>query len=146
MDFEQFAIPIDYALKVVKELRDHGAVRRPYLGLVLISMTPELIKDIKTDRNYKMPRWLEKEVSASHNEFSSLGLIVHDVVKEGPADVSGLKKGDVIVAVDGVRTRTASEFLSEMSFKVGGKVEVKYRDALTGKLNSVYLTPKTLDS
>lgn len=141
----QFAIPIDYALKVVNELLEYGAVRRPYLGLILISLTPDVIQDIETDQSYRMPQWIRKEVSKSTNEFTSLGLIVHDITAKSPADNCGLRKGDVIVAVDGVRIRSTAEFIGEMTFKVGSKIYVEYRQSTTGKLKSVYVTPETLD-
>ncbi len=138
-----FAIPIDYARKVVEELREHGSVRRPFLGLVLISLTPKVLADIQWDKNYSVPPWLQEELSNA-NTSTALGLLVHGVTKGGPGDRAGLRPGDVVVGVDQVPTRTTSEFLAAMSFKVQKEVAVQVRRAATGELDTAMVKPEAL--
>lgn len=141
-----FAIPVNYAMKIVTHLREHGKVLRPYLGLAVISLTKQVVDDIESDENYHMPDWLESEVKKSEGIPFSRGLLVHNISKRGPADVGGLRKGDVILAVDGVLTTSASQFLREMSFKVGQKVEVRYRAFSDGSFRITHLIPEALGS
>lgn len=141
-----FAIPINYGMKVVNELRTHGVVRKPFLGLAVISLTGEVVDDIRADPGYAMPKWLEKELDSSHVTPFSRGLIVHDVTRRGPADMAGIRKGDVIVSVDGVSTATASEFLGEICFKVSKKVALDVRRFDSGQIRTVILTPEAMDN
>ncbi|MDR3567187.1 MAG: Do family serine endopeptidase [Syntrophobacteraceae bacterium] len=76
-----FAIPGNIAAYVSKELIAHGKVVRGWMGLTLQKITPELAKSF-TLSNFK-------------------GALVSDVMKDGPADRAGLKRGDVIVAFQG---------------------------------------------
>ena len=141
-----FAIPMNTAVSVIQELRNHGKVRKPFLGLAVISLTAGVVDDIRNDPNYLMPKWLEKEIQQSKVTPFSRGLIVHDVIRKGPADIGGIRKGDVILSVDGVGTETASEFLGEMNFKVGRKVTLKLRRFDSGVVNTVVVTPETMEN
>ncbi len=73
-----FAIPIDVAAKVVKQLKETGKVTRGWLG---ISMQ-------KVDRN------LAKSFGMDKPE----GALVARVLPDSPAQQAGLKSGDVILA------------------------------------------------
>jgi len=146
-----FCIPSNYAMAIVKELENYGSVRRPYLGLAVIALTKTVVEDIRADPNYEIPRWLGEEEDAlspskrkATGSAVSKGLIVHDVTKNGPAYKAGIRRGDVIIQVDGTRTSTASQFLHEMSFKVGEEVRVKYRAFDSGDTRTVVVTPESL--
>jgi serine protease Do len=76
-----FAIPVNLAEGIIGQLRNNGKVTRGWLGVGIQDLTPELaeyygIKDKK-------------------------GVLVTQVFKGDPADRSGIKPNDVIVAVDG---------------------------------------------
>ena len=75
-----FAIPIDRARNVVEDLLRYGEVRRPWIGVQLL--TP----------NTRNPR-----------ELLQQGAVVASVVRGSPADRAGLRAGDVIVRA-GART------------------------------------------
>lgn len=138
-----FAIPIKYALKVVEDLQTHGYVRRPFVGLTLISVTPDLFEDIRRDTNYRPPRWLEAEMRTT-NSSKSVGLMVHNVTKGGPGDRAGLRAGDVIVAVNDLKTTTTSEFLAALNFQVHKDCELKVRRGASGKVEYVMIRPEVL--
>ena len=77
-----FAIPINDAMKVAKDLLENGYVTgRPYMGITYLAVT-----DAQT---------------AQQLGVSAYGIYVADVVKGGPADQAGLKVGDRIVSIDG---------------------------------------------
>ena len=73
-----FAIPSNMAVYVAKALIAHGKVERAWLGVSIQDVTFELAKAI----GLEVPK----------------GVLVSDVVKGGPADQAGIKKGDVIMA------------------------------------------------
>ena len=75
-----FAIPVDIARAVVDDLRRHGQVRRAWLGLSVVDLTPD--------------------VARSFGRPSYSGVMVSDVVAGSPAQRAGLRTGDIIVEVD----------------------------------------------
>jgi Do/DeqQ family serine protease len=77
-----FAIPVNMVKGVVAAARRGGAsVKRPWLGASLQDVTKEIADTIGLDR--------------------PIGALAADVVEGGPAAEAGLKRGDVITAIDG---------------------------------------------
>jgi len=77
-----FAIPIDVAIKVAKQLADGGSITRGWLGAGVQDLTQPLADAFGLSK----PR----------------GALISNVDKEGPAAAAGLQSGDVVLAVDGV--------------------------------------------
>lgn len=77
-----FAVSEAMAKPIVAQLIDHGSVTRPYIGISMQALTPELAKALGPNppRN---------------------GAVVAGVETGSPADSAGIKPGDVIVAVAG---------------------------------------------
>lgn len=75
-----FAIPISVAKELLPQLKT-GKVVRGWLGIMIQDLTPELSKSFGINR--------------------TKGVVVADVVKDGPADKAGLKRGDVVTAMNG---------------------------------------------
>lgn len=138
-----FAIPIHYANLVTKELLKYGYVRRPYVGMTLISITPQLFDDLLHDTSYRPPRWLESDMRTT-NCAQSLGLMVHHLNQDGPGYKAGLRPGDVVTQVDGVECRSTLEFLAALSFKVDVDCTLSVRRAATGKTDKIVIRPKVL--
>jgi len=84
-----FAIPIDVALKVKEQILHEGKVTRARLGVSIQDMNQALAQSF----GLKKPA----------------GALISAVEAGSPADRSGMKSGDVILAVDGTRIQTASE-------------------------------------
>jgi serine protease DegS len=72
------AIPADYALKIMRDIVDHGQVIRGWLG---IEVAP-------------MPVQLNDNAGKTH-----LGLSTTAIEKKSPADIAGLRAGDIIVRI-----------------------------------------------
>jgi serine protease Do len=84
-----FAIPIDVAMEVAKELRAHGRVIRGRLGVQIQDMTADL--------------------AASFGLKRAAGALVVMVEKGGPAEKAGFLPGDVILKVQGKAIESSSE-------------------------------------
>merc|ERR1711916_184525 len=72
-----FAIPTNLARNVMEDLIEYGHVSRGFLGVMIQDVSPEL--------------------ADYFNINSSKGALIAEVTPRGPADVAGLKTGDVIL-------------------------------------------------
>jgi serine protease Do len=84
-----FAIPIDVALDVQKQLRDKGRVSRGRIGVVIQEVTKDLAVSFGLDR----PR----------------GALVNSVEKGSPADKAGIEATDIITRFDGKPVDSSSD-------------------------------------
>jgi Do/DeqQ family serine protease len=84
-----FAIPITMARDIMTQLIARGRVVRGWLGVVIQDLTPEL--------------------AAGFGVPEDAGVLVADVMKDGPAAAAGLKSGDVIVDFGGVAIKDVTE-------------------------------------
>jgi S1-C subfamily serine protease len=92
-----FAIPIDKA-KVIEEALVRGQkISHPYIGVRMITLTPELAKQSNSDPNTMI----------SMPEIN--GVLVMQVIPNGPAATAGLRRADVITQVDGQEITTAEQ-------------------------------------
>src|SRR5438132_2000468 len=76
-----FAVPVDMVRQVMTQLKEKGVVTRARLGLQFQELTSKLASALGVK--------------------GSRGAVVVDVVEDGPAEKSGLRKDDVIVALNG---------------------------------------------
>src|SRR5438093_11615685 len=76
-----FAVPVDLVRHVITQLKDKGVVTRARLGVYFQELTPKLASalGVKTTK----------------------GAVVTEIVPDGPASKSGLRKDDVITALNG---------------------------------------------
>jgi serine protease Do len=99
-----FAIPINLAKTIMVELIKQGKVIRPWVGIGLQDLTPELM----TFFNVK-----EKE-----------GALISQVYGGTPAEKAGLKVGDIVVEIEGKNTNNSQDVVREVLKKqVGQKVQ-----------------------
>jgi S1-C subfamily serine protease len=83
-----FAIPINTVQKISQELISKGRVDHPYLGVQMVTLTPEL---------------KEKIIRRSGNRVNLVadqGVLLVRIVSESPAAIGGLKPGDVIKTIN----------------------------------------------
>ena len=116
-----FAIPINIAEEVAKDLIDHGKVIRPYIGVA--------IKDI--DQTFA------KALGMKDAE----GVLVQSVEDNSPAESADIKPGDVILKFDGQKVDQANQLQALVaSRRPGEKVDIQLlRD---GKTTDVTVTLK----
>jgi serine protease Do len=81
-----FAIPINTAQRIAQQLIATGRVDHPYLGIQMVTLTPEIKESINT--------------KIGINLAVDKGVLLVDVVKNSPASAAGLKQGDVIQRID----------------------------------------------
>jgi S1-C subfamily serine protease len=111
-----FAIPIDKAKAIKDRLIRGEKVAHPYIGVQMETLTPELARQNNTDPNsaIQIP-----EVN---------GVLVVRVIPNSPAAAAGLRRGDVIVQVDGQTIRKAEQLQSLVEdTQVGQAIQVKVR-------------------
>ena len=92
-----FAVPVNTAKKILKELIEKGKVARPWIGIASIKVTPRLA------RFYGLP--------------AREGALVAGVEPYSPADDAGLRKGDIIEEIDGSRVEDPSEIATRVKGK-----------------------------
>ncbi|MGC8766338.1 MAG: Do family serine endopeptidase [Brevinematia bacterium] len=97
-----FAIPINNAKKIIDQLIKRGKVERGYIGVSITEL------DNETRKQMGLP--------------NDLGVLVSRVEIGSPADKSGIKKGDVIVEVDGFKISNFNQLLDKISSKSPGEI------------------------
>jgi len=89
-----FAVPINTAKLILKELIEKGKVTRPWIGVASMKVTPQLA------RYYGLP--------------ASEGALIANVEPYSPADDAGLRRGDIIEGIDGSRVEDPSQIASHV--------------------------------
>jgi serine protease Do len=84
-----FAIPIDVAMNVVKQIQEKGRVTRGRIGVQI--------------------QEVNRETADAFGLAKASGALVNSVEKGGPADKAGIEAGDIITKVDGRTVNTSSE-------------------------------------
>ncbi len=84
-----FAIPINTVERISAQLIQNGRVEHAYLGIQMVSLSPQMKEQINSDPNSPF------EVNEEE------GVLIARVVPNSPAAQSGLRAGDVIVAIEG---------------------------------------------
>ncbi|WP_277603686.1 trypsin-like peptidase domain-containing protein [Acinetobacter sp. ANC 4805] len=90
-----FAIPAKICQQVLNSILKDGRVVRGWLGISLI------------------PNTVEDDVLAA----KPIGVIVADVLRDGPADVAGVKRGDKIIQVNNEQITSASHLINYVALQ-----------------------------
>jgi serine protease Do len=98
-----FAIPIDHAKRIVDELIRYGKVRRGWMGVSVQGLDAQLFSHFKLD--------------------GQKGVLVIRVAEKSSAGKAGLKRGDIIISIDGHDVKDKSGFRGRMaSYTVGSLI------------------------
>jgi S1-C subfamily serine protease len=92
-----FAIPVNKAKSIYPRLVEGRNVSHPYIGIRMVTLNPDLAKEINNDPNSGL---LIPEVE---------GVLVMQVQQNTPAEQSGLRRGDVITKIEGTRITSAEQ-------------------------------------
>jgi serine protease Do len=112
-----FAIPINMARKVMDQIASHGKVVRGYMGVHIQDLTPDLAKQFGLSQ--------------------ASGVLISDVEPGKPADRAGIKKGDVILALNGETVDSANPLrLAISQTSPGSTIKLTiWRDGKTQDIN-----------
>ncbi len=101
-----FAVPSVMAREVVRQLREHGTVRRGWLGVQVQTVDDDLAEGLGLSE--------------------ASGVLVSDVIPDSPAEDAGIQPGDIILRFDGRKVERLREFPRMVAeTEVGRAVEVE---------------------
>eukprot|EP00638_Chattonella_subsalsa_P009351 CAMPEP_0117750194 /NCGR_PEP_ID=MMETSP0947-20121206/10207_1 /TAXON_ID=44440 /ORGANISM="Chattonella subsalsa, Strain CCMP2191" /LENGTH=580 /DNA_ID=CAMNT_0005568283 /DNA_START=274 /DNA_END=2016 /DNA_ORIENTATION=+ len=92
-----FAIPINKAKEIMGDLSQGKSIQHPYIGVMMVTITPEFAQQYNADPNTGTP------IPEVH------GVMVVHVLPDGPAGKCGLRKGDILMEVNGQRVRATED-------------------------------------
>ena len=100
-----FAIPVDIVSKIVADLKEFGRVQRAILGVSILDVTSDIVEE---------------------NDLAKIeGVFIADITEGGAAQDAGIKKGDVVLVVNGENVNSVAELQQEFSkYRPGDKVSV----------------------
>ncbi len=96
-----FAIPANTVRDVYLQVRKNGEVKRGELGIFTQNITPVMAKGLSLARDH--------------------GVVIADVEPESPADSAGLRRGDVLVSLDGKAIGSASQLENRIFRRQAGE-------------------------
>ncbi|NOQ36686.1 MAG: PDZ domain-containing protein, partial [Methylococcaceae bacterium] len=101
-----FAIPINMVKASIKQLQEHGEVKRGRIGVTIQDITPELRKafDLKNGQQ---------------------GVLITSIIDGSAAKKAGLKRGDIVIRIDGKSTKSTGQLRTRIGIKnIGDEVKV----------------------
>ncbi|MBD2127391.1 trypsin-like peptidase domain-containing protein [Microcoleus sp. ZQ-A2] len=109
-----FAIPIETAQRIAEQLFTKGRVEHPYLGIKMVTLTPDLRKELNEDK------------SLGVKVTQDTGVVIINVAKNSPAAQAGFQPGDVIEKVAGKPIKSAAEVQQQVeASRVGANLDVE---------------------
>ena len=110
-----FAIPVSMVVNIKDQIVQNGQVERGQLGIEIQDVRPSLVKAFKLK--------------------DGQGALISGVAMRSPAELAGIKEGDVITRVNGVTVKNSSNLKSMIAnMRMGAKVDMEYvRDGLVLK-------------
>jgi S1-C subfamily serine protease len=128
-----FAIPINKAKTISTQLARGEKVSHPYLGVQMVTLTPEIAAENNQDPNalFQIP-----EIN---------GVLVVKVLPNTAASIAGMRRGDAILEVNGEIIRDANQLQDVMENSLVSK-QIQVRILRDGKNQLVKVIPKDLNS
>ena len=118
-----FAIPINMAKQILSDLIKQGKVVRPWLGISVQDLTPEMAEQFQVK---------EKE-----------GVLVAQIHQGTGAEKAGLVSGDIIKSVDDKAIKNTNDLIKEIQKKKVGQ-KVKLSVVRDGKPMSIEITTSAM--
>ena len=116
-----FAVDVETAQQVALQLVELGHVRWAWMGVFLADLSPEVAA----------------QVGLPIRE----GVIIQNMLVDGPSDRAGIHPGDIVVNIDGHDIATVSDLtrLLRQEFKAGQEVEVEVFRVVDGQSSTKVL-------
>jgi serine protease DegS len=111
-----FAIPINLAKGVMKQIIEQGHVVRGWLGIEAQDLTPQLAE--------------------SFNLPTTEGVLIAGVLRDGPANNAGLLPGDIVTSINNTRIIDANEAMKLISLQAPGTL-ITLSVIRDGKLHTI---------
>ncbi|NJK48615.1 PDZ domain-containing protein [Candidatus Gracilibacteria bacterium] len=109
-----FAIPIETARRIAEQLFTKGKVDHPYLGIHMVTLSPDLREEINRDKELNL------------NVTADKGVLVMRVISGSPAQRAGFKPGDIITKVGAQSVVTAADVQEKVEkSEIGTVLEVE---------------------
>jgi Do/DeqQ family serine protease len=121
-----FAVPSNLARKVAEDLIKYGTVQRAFLGIMITDVDSKKAKELNLPANI------------------TEGVHVDSIIPNGSADAAGLRRGDVIVKVDGNAIKSVPELQESIGRKRPGE-SVTLQIYRSGSPREIKLTLKSRD-
>jgi len=100
-----FAVPINMARRVMEQLVRYGEVKRGRIGIGIQELTPEIAQEMGIKRTE--------------------GALIAKVEPKSSADRAGLRPGDLVLTVDGIPVKSATQLRNRIGLtRVGETVEL----------------------
>ena len=113
-----FAVPANIVKKVVSDLIDFGTVQRAVLGIRMSDLGPDLAEGLK----YESVEEMQKKMKLSSLE----GVYIGEVVKGSAAEKAGVKEGDILLEINGVKVINGAAVQERVNaFRPGEKATLK---------------------
>jgi Do/DeqQ family serine protease len=113
-----FAIPIETAQRIAKQLIANGKVSRAYLGIQMVTVDPNVKRQVNQDTEFGIQISEDK------------GVLITRVVDDSPAAKAGAKRGDVIVRFNDKEILTADQVTQLVEDRaVGDKIRMEVKRA-----------------
>jgi Do/DeqQ family serine protease len=98
-----FAVPINMARQVMDQLLHYGEIKRGRIGVAIQDLTPDIAQALGTSRTQ--------------------GAVIARVEPGSPAERSGLRTNDLVVAINGVPMRSGAELRNRVGLsRIGDEV------------------------
>lgn len=111
-----FAIPINTAQRIAGQLVAQGKVEHPFLGIQMVTLTPELKQNINSNPN------------AGLSVEEDQGVLIAKVMTNSPAAKAGLRPGDVIHKINSQPVKDAEDVQKSVeASRVGSNLQVELR-------------------
>jgi serine protease Do len=98
-----FAIPVNEAKKIIEDIRTHGKVKRPWVGIRMSPITEEVKSELKLQ--------------------SLEGALIIEIMADSPASEAGLELTDVILKIDEQKMKSPDEVVAYVrKSKIGDRL------------------------
>ncbi|MDA4122747.1 MAG: trypsin-like peptidase domain-containing protein [Thaumarchaeota archaeon] len=102
-----FAIPSDTIKRIVEQISKNGRVVRPWIGISGMDVN--------------------RSVAKRYGLSVESGVLLAEVLKDGPAHASGLREGDIVVSIGGNKVEHMKDLVTTLSHaKIGDELALRF--------------------